>query len=98
MDNISKIIAPLDLAANYYRKKLSDEGVQPEKIGVFYITPCAAKIAAVNSPVGDFESPINGVINLDFLFNKVFRIIKQGKPNKKVVLEPELLESRNNFV
>ena len=78
--NIIPLKAPLDISATYALKKLSDEGVPRNEIGIFYVTPCAAKIAAVKSPVGEVKSIIDGVINMDSLYNIVFRKIKeQGK-------------------
>lgn len=70
---------PLDLTALYIHKSLSDSGIPPEDIGIFYAAPCAAKIAAIKSPVGEQKSPINGVINMNYLYNKVLRVIKQGE-------------------
>ena len=61
----------LDLSALYARKILEEEGAAREDIGVFYVTPCAAKIAAIKSPVGEEESPVDGVINMDFIYNKI---------------------------
>lgn len=80
--------APLDYTALYARKKLLDQGVEPDKIGVFYVTPCAAKIVAIKSPVGEEKSAIDGALNMNYMFNKSFRIIKNGissknKPTKK---------------
>jgi hypothetical protein len=46
-------------------------------VGIFYVTPCAAKIAAIKAPVGGYVSPINGVINMSELYNKVFLAYKQ---------------------
>jgi iron only hydrogenase large subunit-like protein len=77
-ENLVLLKAPLDIAASYYNQKLIDQGMDPEDIGIFYITPCAAKIAAVKSPVGLEDSPIRGVINMDFIFNKVYTSVKQG--------------------
>ncbi|MDR2130746.1 MAG: 4Fe-4S binding protein [Odoribacteraceae bacterium] len=61
----------LDLSALYARQKLKEQGVPEEEIGVFYVTPCAAKIAAIKSPVGEEVSPVDGVINMDFIYNKI---------------------------
>ncbi len=80
--NLILLKSPLDIAAAYYNKKLIDEGNKAEEIGIFYITPCAAKIAAVKSPVGQKNSPITGVINMDYIFNKVYTAVKQGFPGK----------------
>ena len=46
---------------------------------MFYLTPCIAKIAAVKSPVGGYESPINGVINMDYVYNRVLHAFKNKK-------------------
>ncbi|MEE4199021.1 MAG: [Fe-Fe] hydrogenase large subunit C-terminal domain-containing protein [Bacteroidales bacterium] len=78
VENIIPLHPPLDIAALYYKKMLIDKGVDESDIGIFYVTPCAAKIAAVKSPVGNEKSPINGVINMDFIFNKVYTNIRRG--------------------
>ncbi|HZJ74068.1 MAG TPA: [Fe-Fe] hydrogenase large subunit C-terminal domain-containing protein [Perlabentimonas sp.] len=77
VDNIMLLKPPLDLSALYYKQMLVDQGVAESDIGIFYITPCAAKIAAVKSPVGDSYSYVDGVINMDVIYNKVLRVIKQ---------------------
>jgi iron only hydrogenase large subunit-like protein len=78
VDNIVPLHPPLDIAALYYKQKLIDQGADESDIGIFYVTPCAAKIAAIKSPVGEDKSPINGVINMDFIFNKVYTSVKRG--------------------
>lgn len=94
VDNLLPIKAPLDLTALYIRRKLEQEDWNPEDIGIFYITPCAAKIAAVKSPVGEKKSLVDGVINMDSLYNRVFHEIKrQGKGYKEVKLPVSQLSS-----
>ncbi len=58
---------PVDLAAQWCLRNLSDAGIAREQAGLFYITPCAAKIAAIKSPVGEPGSVIDGVINMNSL-------------------------------
>lgn len=67
VENIMLLKPPLDISANYYKQMLKDKGVQEKEIGIFYITPCAAKIAAIKSPVGEEHSEVDGVINMDFI-------------------------------
>jgi iron only hydrogenase large subunit-like protein len=81
VDNLIHLKPPLDISALYVNRQLIDEGHDEDDIGIFYVTPCAAKIAAVKSPVGEKSSPITGVINMDFIFNKVYTRIKQGTGN-----------------
>ncbi|TVQ11807.1 MAG: 4Fe-4S dicluster domain-containing protein [Bacteroidetes bacterium] len=89
-DNLILLKPPLDIAAAYYSKMLIDQGHNPDETGIFYITPCAAKIAAVKSPVGQEDSPITGVINMDFIFNKVYTAVKQGFIGKNTCQLPIL--------
>ena len=76
IDHILKVKPPIDASAVYVRKRLEDEGISPQEIGIFYVTPCAAKIAAVKSPQGELSSPVDGVINMTFLYNKLFQLIE----------------------
>lgn len=62
---------PLDVSAIWFRQYLYSKGALAEETGIFYVTQCAAKIAAVKSPAEEEESPISGVINMDEIFNKV---------------------------
>jgi iron only hydrogenase large subunit-like protein len=79
VNNLVATKAPVDFAADYIRKKLQEENkdLKPDNVGLFYVTPCAAKIAAVKSPVGEEKSSVDGVINMDFMYNKVYKEIKQ---------------------
>jgi hypothetical protein len=87
--------APLDLAAISYKKELISRGYVEDEIGIFYITPCAAKIAAVKSPVGEESSPIAGVINIDLLFNKVYAGFKKEERSSCIVPEKEQLRGED---
>jgi iron only hydrogenase large subunit-like protein len=89
VDNLMLLKAPLDISAIYYRKMLVDKGVKSKDIGIFYITPCPAKIAAIKSPVGEDHSEVDGVINMDVIYNKVLRIVKQ-KLAKSISSPPQL--------
>lgn len=68
------------------RKKFIDKGIPAEEIGIFYVTQCAAKIAAIKCPVGEENSPVDGVINMDFIYNKILLSVNQHKnqPQEKV--------------
>lgn len=79
LPNLLLLRPPMDLTSLYIRRNLMDRGVPAEDIGIFYVAPCAAKIAAIKSPVGEEKAQNDGVINMNYLYNKVFRIIKQGE-------------------
>ena len=80
-ENVMPIKVPLDLSAMYALEELQRRGIPREEIGLFYITPCAAKVAAVKAPVGEEKSLIDGVINMNSLFNRVYRRMKENGKN-----------------
>ena len=85
VDNIIHVRAPLELASRMITKKLVDEGARRESIGVFYVTPCAAKIAAVKYPVSGKDTYVSGVINMDFLYNKVMLMLHDSDKNAQPI-------------
>ena len=94
VDNIMKVNPPIDMSAMYYREKLKASGIAEEQIGLFYATPCAAKIAAVKSPVGETESAINGVININFLYNRILKFLQRKYTESEPPETDDLLSSR----
>jgi len=80
--NIIRVKPPTDMAAACVRKGFARKGIEPRSAGLFYVTPCASKIASVKSPVGDKESGINGVINMDYLYNRIQKELRDIDPDK----------------
>jgi len=83
VDHLVRVKPPSDVAAIYYRKLMEQQGCSPERIGIFYLTPCAAKIASIKSPVGEDSSPVNGVINMEYLYNRLLHLIMNHEIKEK---------------
>ena len=49
VNNLLQVKSPIMATALYCRKSLENEGLDPAETGLFYVTPCAAKIAAIKS-------------------------------------------------
>ncbi len=94
IDNIIKVNPPIDMSANYYREKLKASGYPDDQIGLFYATPCAAKIAAVKSPVGEIKSAVTGVININFLYNRILNYLNRKYTETDPPETDDLLTSR----
>ena len=94
VENIMKVNPPIDMSALYYREKLKAEGSPAGDIGIFYATPCASKIAAIKDPVGISESAVTGVINIDFLYNKIHKILINPDSAGDLPITDNLLNSR----
>lgn len=74
-ENIAPLKAPHDLAAHFAIAELAKIGIQRNEIGIFYVSPCSAKMAAVKRPLGEKASIVDGLINMNELFNRVMQII-----------------------
>lgn len=94
VDHVMLLMPPIEITAQYYKRKYADAGVREEELGIFYLTPCIAKIASVKSPVGGYETPVTGVINLDYFYNKVYLAYRQHIPITKTIKVNEALSSR----
>lgn len=75
VEHIAQLKAPHDLAAHYAIRKLEEEGISREDTGIFYASPCSAKIAAVKRPLGEKESVVDGLINMSELYNKLMKAL-----------------------
>lgn len=89
-DQLVHLKAPHDLAAHWVLQQFKEQGIPREEVGLFYVTPCAAKVAAVKSPLGETESIINGVINSKVLYNKVMAIAENVEQTDTSKLRSEI--------
>lgn len=92
--NLVRVKPPSDIAAIHYRREMEAEGYAPSEIGIFYVTPCAAKIASIKSPVGEVSSPVNGVINMEYLYNKLLHLIMNNEISDGVYPDSGKLNSK----
>lgn len=79
-ENIATVKVPHDLAAHMVLKKFAEQGIDSSEVGLFYVTPCVAKITAVKKPVGEAESILTGVISPKQLYNKVMSVVDDIEP------------------
>jgi len=82
VDNILQVKSPVNASANYFHKVLEGEGIPMEEIGIFYVSPCAAKIAELKGEEG-YTTAIKGIINMDTLYNKVYHILSNRPKDYK---------------
>lgn len=94
VDHLIMVKPPSDIAAIYYRKKMEAEGMDPAHIGIFYVTPCAAKIASIKSPIGEEFSAVNGVINMEYLYNKLLHLILNNEVDQTGQIDTGVLTSK----
>lgn len=77
--NLNQLRTPAQITAMFARAELQDEGKQPEDIGVFYITPCPAKMAQIKTPGSADHKLFQGVLNMDSAYNMVKASLVKNK-------------------
>lgn len=81
INHILPLISPMEVAAKAARKEAREKtGLSDSDIGVFFISPCAAKATAVRNPIGLEVSPVSGVLSIKEVYIKLLPIL--GKIEK----------------
>ncbi len=74
--HIIPLETPMEIGAKLAKAKIEkDKGLPKEDIGVFFITPCPAKVTAVKEPVAMQESNVDGVIPIDDIYGEILKAI-----------------------
>ncbi len=67
--NVMPLLAPIEVAAKIARREAIDQtGLSPEEIGVFFITPCPAKVTEIHSPNYAEKSEVDGAIAISKIY------------------------------
>lgn len=77
IDNITRLEAPMEIAARQVKKKLVAQGMSIDDIGVFYIAQCPAKITSIKQPLGLKKSYIDGGISLESIYSRLIKSINK---------------------
>ena len=82
IDKISPLNAPFELAASMaLEKAMKKTGLPREKIGIIFITPCPAKVTAINNPLVGEKSGIDGAIAMSEIYPKLLPLMKDVYAN-----------------
>lgn len=83
--HILPIIAPVEAAAITARRMAAEKtGIDPSKIGVFFISPCAAKATTIHNPIGLATSPIDGVLSIAEVYIRLLPTLKNSESTKDI--------------
>lgn len=82
--HISKVSAPFEIVAIRARKEAEERtGLPPEKIGIFFITPCPAKVSAGRMPAGLTAPVVDGFFAISDIYKRLLTAMKSiDKPQK----------------
>lgn len=88
LDNLVRIESPMEVAATLARKEAIRRGIEPASIGVFFISPCAAKVTSIKAPYENKKSGVDGVLAMKDIY---IPLLEQMKKLKGEVEEPVIL-------
>ncbi|HSV31218.1 MAG TPA: [Fe-Fe] hydrogenase large subunit C-terminal domain-containing protein [Atribacteraceae bacterium] len=74
--NLLPLDSPLGVAARIARSRALEKGFSPEEIGVFFITPCPAKVTEIRQSVGDLER-IDGAISMAKIYPLIINMTEK---------------------
>lgn len=78
VDNVEKVIAPVELAAVAARREaVQKTGLAPEEIGVFFISPCPAKVSAAKRPLSSDRLVLDGVLSMKEIYGKLIAVVEK---------------------
>ena len=93
IEHICPVDAPVEIAARIAREEVVREtGMPPEEIGVWFITPCPAKMSAVRAPIGMKTSNITGAISMISIYGELLKNIGDDE-----MAEPDKLASADGI-
>jgi len=79
--NLVPIGTARELSGKLLRRRLSDElGLAPDKIGIFFITPCTAIMDSILSPVGLEQSYFDGALSIAEIYGPLLRALETAPP------------------
>ena len=85
VDNIMPITAPVDEAGRLARiKAVQKTGLKPEEIGVFFITPCPAKVTAIKQPIGIEKSHVDGAIAISDIYPILLKAMEKTEKSDEL--------------
>ena len=84
-ENVLPVNEPVHLAAQIAREEaVAKTGLKPEEIGVFFLSPCPAKVTSAKAPIGIECSHIDGILSVSDVYLKMISALKK-------ITEPEPL-------
>lgn len=82
-DHMLEVYAPAKIAAKLAKKRAIERGILADDIGIFFISPCPAKVYSLHKEEVSNEKYISGVLSQsDVYFRLVEKMNKIEKPRK----------------
>lgn len=77
IDHVMPVISPMEAMARYARKHLESQGIPKRDIGIFFISPCAAKVTNARQPRTFKRSDVDLVFSMREIYLELVPIINK---------------------
>lgn len=80
VSNIVRVESPMEIAAQLAKKEFcAKHNVSQDQVGVFFITPCAAKMTSIKNPIGNGKSNVDGAISILDVYSPMIDKLKSNE-------------------
>lgn len=86
LDNLSPVLSPMEISAVLARKRAKEKtSFSDDEIGVFFITPCPAKVTSIKNPLSIEKSYVSGAFSAAEIYLKIRSAVKNPKEVKSFI-------------
>lgn len=83
-DNLLPVLAPVDIAAKMAREKAIARGIPAEDIGVYFISPCPAKVFALKTGIGVNKPYVDRVLSVADAYMRLVPVMNNLRERKSL--------------
>ena len=81
-DHVVDLNAPAEVALKLAKERAIEKGIPEEDIGVFFISPCPAKVYALKNPITSGGAVADGVLSISEIYFKLLPVLPKIKDIK----------------
>lgn len=87
LEHVLSLVSPMEAAAMLAREEaVRETGLKPEEIGIFFITPCPAKVTSIKSPLTLEKSNVDGAISVRDAASRIIPILDKVEEKKNLAV------------
>lgn len=85
LDNVVKVLTPMEIAASMTREKYNKDGYKDEDVGIFYLSPCVSWITMLNYPTENTKTKIDGVIAISDIYARLAKYVRNPTEEEQII-------------
>ena len=87
LEHVLTLVSPMEAAAMLAREEaVLKTGLKPEEIGIFFISPCPAKVTSIKSPLTLEKSNVDGALTVKDVYAKILSVIDKVEESENLAV------------